>query len=617
MMKKLAISATLVIFLFNQLVLASDFRFSPRPNKTHLIKWKHWGRQSLDDAQREGKPILLSLSAVWCHWCHVMDETTYSAIDIIDYINSNFIPVRVDANMRPDIDNLYNQGGWPSTVVLTPEGEIVQGGNFISQESMIAWLSDALEMLKEDKKGFKEKSETIKKKKRKGTGRQMDGTAPDVSDIARITNMLESSYDKRHGGFGLSQKFPNPDAIDFLLSGYLNKRNPELMTIISTTLENMSEGEIYDRVEGGFFRYSTESDWSAPHYEKMLDLNAALIRNYASAYMVFGNNKYKKVLNKTITYVEKYLYDKKAGAFYGSQDAGEEYYRRTERAGFKPPYVDSTIYAYSNAQMITGLIAAYGATSEKRLIRMAVRTADFLLKNLYSDNDGTYHYYFGQKHLSGHLSDNVLFGLALIDLYNVTGEKRYISKAEDISHLIINKFYDKTNNRFIPYLETTIINPAITSALSDYNTYLSNYRAVIFLNRLYDYNGNEKLKGIIESVNSRLRTVYEQYGPSAALYGTALRWSLETPLVVTIIARDKNVGRFLLQVNKMYIPQKVVKALSLNREKDRIRTFGYPIEEAAYACSGKRCSPAFTEPDSLIAGIKKFMENLNRKDKMN
>ena len=615
MMKKLAISATFVIFLFNHLVLASDFRFSPRPNNAHLIKWRHWEKQSLDDAKKAGKPILLSLSAVWCHWCHVMDETTYSAIDVIDYINSNFIPVRVDANMRPDIDNLYNQGGWPSTVVLTPEGEIVQGGTYISQESMVAWLSDALEMLKEDKKGFKEKRETIKRKRQ--TARQMEGPAPGVSDIDRITNMLESSYDKRHGGFGLSQKFPNPDAIDFLLSGYINKRNPELMTMISTTLENMSEGGIYDRVKGGFFRYSTGPDWSAPHYEKMLELNAALIRNYASAYMVFGNSNYKKVLNKTITYIEKYLYDKKTGVFYGSQDAEEEYYGITERAGLKPPYVDSTIYADSNAQMITGLIAAYGATSEERLIRMAKRAGDFIMKNLCSDNDGTYHYYFGQKHLSGLLSDNVLFGLALIDLYNVTGEKRYISRAEDISRLIINNFYDKTNGQFIPSLETTIINPTITSALSDYNTYLSNYRAVILLNRLYYYNGDEKLKSVIQSVNSKLSTVYETYEPSAALYGTAVRWSIEAPLVVTIIARDKNVGRFLLQVNKMYIPQKVVKILSLKRERDRIRTLGYPIEEAAYVCSGKRCSPAFTEPDRLIAGIKGFMKNLNGKDKMN
>ncbi len=478
MLRKLVLSAVLVLFLPNQVALAAEFRFSPRPNKANLIQWRHWEKRSFEDAKKERKPILLSLSAVWCHWCHVMDESTYSAVDVIEYINNNFIPVRVDANMRPDIDNLYNQGGWPSTVVLTPEGEIVQGGTYISQESMIEWLSDALEMIKEGNKSFKAKSEIVKKKR--GTDRQMEGTAPEASDIARITNMLESSYDKKYGGFGLSQKFPNPDAIDFLLSGYLDKKDPELMTIISTTLEKMSDGEIYDRVEGGFFRYSTERDWSSPHYEKMLDLNSALIRNYASAYMVFGNNNYKKVLNKTIAYIEKYLYDRKTGAFYGSQDADEEYYRETKRAGIRPPHIDSTIYADSNAQMITGLIAAYGATGEKRLISMAKRAADFIMNSLYSDDDGTYHYYLEQKNLSGFLSDNVLFGLALIDLYNVTGEKRYMNKAEDISRIIIGKFYDKINIRFIPSSETAIVNPTVTGALSDYSTYLSNYRAVIF-----------------------------------------------------------------------------------------------------------------------------------------
>jgi len=152
--------------------------------------------------------------------------------------------------------------------------------------------------------------------------------------------------------------------------------------MISTTLENMSQGEIYDRVEGGFFRYSTGRDWSAPHYEKMLDLNASLVRNFASAYMIYCKSDDKKVLNKTITYLEKYLYDKKDRAFYGSQDAEEKYFKRTERAGLKPPHVDSTIYADSNAHMITGLIAAYGAAGEQRLLGMAKRATNFIITNL-------------------------------------------------------------------------------------------------------------------------------------------------------------------------------------------------------------------------------------------
>jgi uncharacterized protein YyaL (SSP411 family) len=613
MLRKLAISVVLVIFFLNQVALSAEFRFSPWPNKAHLIKWRQWGNESFDEAKRDDKLILLSLSAVWCHWCHVMDETTYSDIDIIDYINKNFVPVRVDANMRPDVDSLYNQGGWPSTIILTPEGEIVQGGTYISQEAMIAWLSRSVEMFTNNKKAIKERIDTIKK--RREDTQQTELTAPGNPDIVRITRIIESSYDRKYGGFGTSQKFPNPDTIDFLLSEYQSKKDPEVKTMISTTLENMFRGEIYDSVEGGFFRYSTMPDWSAPHYEKMLELNAALVRNYASAYLVIGNSNYKKVLNETIAYIEKYLYDGKQGAFFGSQDADEAYYKRTKRPGVKPPYVDRTIYADSNAQMITALIAAGGALGKQGYLETAKKTADFIIKKLYSKNDGVYHYYSGDKRLSGLLSDNVLFGLALIDLYNATSESRYLTSAEHIAHLLTDKFYDSENKQFRPTLDTTGVKPFTASALWDYNAFLSNYRAVIFLSRLYYCNESRNMKEISDEVSAKLRNTYERYEPSAALYGTALLWSLEEPLVITIIADDKKAGKFLPQLNKMYIPQKVVKILSLKRERDRIRNLGYPVDEAVYVCSGKKCSPAFTRPEELITGIKRFVKNLDRTDK--
>ena len=125
-MRKLAAVILSVFIFINQAALASDFRFSPRPNKAELINWQQWGLAPFSEAKRLHRPVLLAVSAVWCHWCHIMDETTYSDKDVIAYINENFIPVRVDSDMRPDIDSLYNQGGWPSTLVLTPGGEIIQ-----------------------------------------------------------------------------------------------------------------------------------------------------------------------------------------------------------------------------------------------------------------------------------------------------------------------------------------------------------------------------------------------------------------------------------------------------------------------------------------------------------
>jgi uncharacterized protein YyaL (SSP411 family) len=613
MLRKLAIGVVLAVFFVNQSALAAEFRFSPRPNKAHLIKWRHWGKESFDEAKKNEKLILLSLSAIWCHWCHVMDETTYSDMDVIDYINKNFVPVRVDADMRPDVDSLYNQGGWPSTVILTPDGEIVQGGTYISQEAMKAWLSRFAEMFENNRNAIKERIEAIKK--RREAGGQGELTEPRNPDIVRVEKIIESAYDKEYGGFGESQKFPNPDAIDFLLSVYQRKKDPDAKTMITVTLDNMSRGKIYDGVEGGFFRYSTMSDWSAPHYEKMLGSNADLIRNYASAYMVFGKRDYKKTLNGTIAYIKKYLYDGRRGSFFGSQDADEAYYMRTKREGVKPPYVDRTVYADSNARMITALVAAYDATGKREYLEMAGRAAVFIVDNLYSRDDGVYHYSTGDKRLSGLLSDNVLFGLALIDLYNTTGESRYLDCAEHIAYLLTGRFYDNKNEWFRTALGTTGVEPTTAGLLQDYNSFLSNSRSVIFLSRLYQLNSNKNTKEIIDSVNSRLRNMYERYEPAAPLYGIALLWSLEEPLVITVIADGRMTARFLAELDKIYLSQKVVKMLSLKRDKGKIVELGYPMEEAVYVCWGKKCSPAFTRPDRLIAGIKKFLKDLDRTDK--
>lgn len=613
MLRKILITAVLSIFFLNQLALAAEFRFSPRPNKANLIKWREWGKGAFDEAKRDDKLVLLSLSAVWCHWCHVMDETTYSDMDIIDYINKNMVPVRVDANMRPDVDSLYNQGGWPSTVILTPEGEIVQGGTYIAQDSMLAWLSRYVGMFKNDKEAVRERIEAIRK--RREAGRITEPSAPGSPVIARITGIIGSAYDNKYGGFGGSQKFPNPDAIDFLLSLYEKSEDPRAKNMIATTLGNMLRGEIHDKVEGGFFRYSTMPDWSSPHYEKMLDLNAALVGNYASAYMVFGDIKYKKAVTGTLAYIEKYLYNRDSGAFFGSQDADEEYYRKTKRAGINPPNVDRTIYADSNARIISALVAAYSATGKREYLDKAGKAADFILERLYSEKDGVYHYDSGGGRLSGLLSDNVLFGLALVDLYNATGEGRYLDSAEHIARLLTGSYCNSKKKQFIPALGTAGVDPSTASALRDYNSALSNYRAAIFLNRLYYVNGRKDLREIADAVNTRSGAGFEEYEPAAALYGTALLWSQEDPLVITVVADGGKAGRFLRQLNKMFIPRKAVRIYSLKTDADKIRELGYPPEEAAYICKGKRCSPAVTAPGGLIAAIKKFMKDSGRADR--
>jgi uncharacterized protein YyaL (SSP411 family) len=590
-----------------QLTYASEFRFSPRPNKAHLIQWRSWDARSFEEALKEKRPILLSLSAVWCHWCHVMDETTYSDGEVIAYINENYIPIRVDSDMRPDIDSLYNQGGWPSTVFLLPDGEVIDGDTYISPEKMLERLARIKEFFSQERPKLESALNELREKRSKQ--RKEEPSDPDHHDVLNIMRILKTSFDKKHGGFGSWQKFPNPDAIDFLLSSYPEQKDRDVKEIIILTLNSMEKGDIYDDVEGGFFRYATKPDWSEPHYEKMLDINAGLIKNYASASMVFNRKNYRKTLNKTIKYAQENLLDQKTNAFFGSQDADEEYYARKKRTGLKKPFIDNTVYADLNALMITALAHAYAATGNKEYRTMAVKAADFILTKMYADDTGVYHYFRnGKKNLSGLVSDNVLFGLALIDLYNVTGNGAYIKKVEEIARLM-KRFYDDKKSIFRASLDTTLIRPTATGRLTDFKHTVSNYRAIILLNRLYYLTGDKKLKDTAGDILAHYGKTYERLSVSSGLYGSAIRWSSQDAVNIKIIGYESKSGRFLSKISSLYIPEKVINMLSLERDQLKITALGFPLKEAVYVCHGKRCSAPVENPDQVIEEVKRFLKS--------
>ena len=604
-MTKRAAALLAILVLFAQAATAADFRFSPRPNKAGLIHWHQWGREPFSEAKKLHKPVLLALSAVWCHWCHVMDETTYSDADVIAYINENFIPVRVDADMRPDIDDLYNQGGWPSTLVLTPGGHIVRGGTYVPPEDMVSWLKKGVAAFGNVRKGIAEK--------RKERPRRWPEAPPTKEgDLKMMVGVLRLDFDGQHGGFGRPQKFPNPEAIDFLLSEFTRSGDEEIKRMITRTLDGMDAGEIHDSIGGGFFRYATRPDWSSPHYEKMLDLNARIADNYASAYLVFGKDDYRKVLLGTIGYIMNNLYDRKTGGFYGSQDADEGYYAARKRSG-RPPRVDTTIYAGPNARMITALVAASGATGSKRYLRQAEATAGFMIRNLYSEKEGVYRYYRdGEKHLPGLLEDNVSFGDALIDLYNATGDGKYIETARNVAGLLAGRFFDSRKGLFRTSSKTTVVTPSRPGGLWEYNAAASNLGAAVFMLRISGYRQDAKFKSMADSAIEGEKDDCERIGRAAAFCGMAFEWQLRSPLEIVIVTSGRP-ERFLSAVNSVFVPLRIVKVLSLKEDKAAIEGLGYPLEETLYLCSGKMCYAAVTRPREVAAEVKKYLGSLREK----
>jgi len=608
-MKKItAIFCCLV--LAYQFAGASEFRFSSRPNKAGLVQWRAWGPETLEEARTKDRPILLSLSAVWCHWCHVMDETTYSNEEVVAFINEHFIPVRVDADMRPDIDSLYNQGGWPSTAILTPQGEVISGGTYIPPEEMLARLKRASALYSSDRKTIASRIEDMKAMKElRDLESKTISNQPGKGDLENIVQLIKGSFDGKNGGFGSGQKFPAPETVDFLLSMYAKDQDPGIRKIMTITLDNMAKGEIFDDREGGFFRYATKPDWSGPHYEKLLEVNAGLIRNYAEASQVFGSKEYGRIAEKCLGYIESTLYDSESGAFFGSQDADEEYYRMRDRAPMKAPIVDRTVYADSSSLMVSALISAYGAIGNKHYLDMAERGTEFILQKLYGGKDGVYHFFREKtKRLPGLLLDNVLFGSALLDLYNATGEGRYLNTAQEIGQLIATRFYDNGAKRFRTSLDASPVKPVTAGMLADVNEDLANYRALRFMARL-PYTGEyPQLEKIRNESAAVLAGAYRSFTPYAAAYGNALLWILYDPVRVTIIADGAALRNYITEINTVYIPEMVVSVLSLSKDAELIRKLKYDLHEAVYLCAGKRCSKPISKPEQLKIMLRQFME---------
>lgn len=592
---------------------ASDFRFSPKPNKAHLIQWRAWGQDSLEEAKKQDRLVLLSLSAVWCHWCHVMDETTYSNEEIIAFINDHFIPIRVDSDMRPDIDTLYNQGGWPSTVIMTPQGEVLTGGTYIPPDDMLGRLKRIADIFENDRStitGWLEETRAAMAERDRSGGEA--AKSPGESGLQAVVTILAEAFDEKHGGFGTGQKFPSPESVDFLLARYAEKKDPVAGRIVTTTLDRMAQGGLFDDVEGGFFRYATKPDWSEPHYEKMLEVNAGMIKNYADASLVFGNSDYSKVMQKCIRYVRSNLYDPASGAFFGSQDADEAYYKSRKRKGLAVPAVDRTVYADSSALMISALVSAYGAAGERQYLDMAIKGADYLLANLFVRDAGFYHFSRnGAGQLDGLLSDNALAGSALLDLYNVTGEKRYLNAAKEVNALIMSRFYDPNAKRFRWSLAAPLATPLAPGILSEVNDNLANYRSIRFLGRMLSVEKSQEQEKLRDEALAALSGTYQDFTPNAGAYGNALLWAVEDPVEITVIAKGKTAKAYLAAIRGVYVPKKSVRVLSIAKDGDLIKKLGYPKREAAYLCAGKRCSKPITAPRKLKGELRRFLEQKN------
>lgn len=312
-----------------------------------------------------------------------MDDTTYADKDVAETINRAFIPVKVDIDERPDISERYNRGGFPTTAFLSDRAESIWGATYIPPVDMKRILKSIL-----DAKASGEINRALEKTRLQHLGiskRFRQRRDIDAETLSSVFEDIFSIYDVEFGGFGTQPKFPHPDVIDLLLSEYVSTGDSDLSKAVEHTLDMMAEG-IFDRIDGGLFRYSVTRDWHTPHYEKMLETNLGFLRNLVKASIALDNGGYADLARQDVKYLMESLRDPTSGGFYGSQAADEEYYKLSAeaRARDQAPPVDKRIYAGWNAEAISTLIDAGALLGEPGWIEAGLGAWRYTLENLWN-----------------------------------------------------------------------------------------------------------------------------------------------------------------------------------------------------------------------------------------
>ena len=589
----------------------STFHFSPRANRANQIHWRPWGETAFAHASEHGKPVLLAISAVWCHWCHVMDETSYSDPSIIERINERFIPVRVDNDQRPDVNARYNMGGWPTTAFLTPDGEVLYGGTYIPPEALRQILErvDALYSDADNRRSIQGQVDEMKAARAARTKTPRGGDVdPQTAEL--VAQGLWSAFDREYGGFGEEQKFPHLSALHFLLDMCARHQQPRAKEMVQRTLHGMADGGMYDRVQGGFYRYSTTRDFSVPHFEKMLEDNAGLLHACARAGAMFDDGGLRRTATDVKRYLDEHLWVPKRAAYGGSQDADEAYYAldAAARSELAEPYVDPIIYTSWNAQAASALLLSApllrGEMGEA--VQWTARGLS-VLETLWKDllDDGLMCRYFdGLAHVRGLLADQCWAAWAALAAFQVTGHRSWLERARELIHAA-DALYDAEAEGYVDRLASTQEPGRVREPVVMFEENAIMARALLHFGAV---SGEAHFAERARAMLRRHARDYASEGLFAAAYASAVLDVVEPPVDVHIVGPLSADGTRALREAALDMPSPPMRIDSIDPKEAPTRALefaaGHPDGTSSAAlCSGMTCFARVTTADALITAL--------------
>ena len=653
------------------------------------VDWVAWSSSLFAEAQKNNKPILLSIGYSACHWCHVMERESFEDETVAAYMNANFINVKVDREERPDVDHIYmdalqamtGSGGWPLNIFLLPNGKPFFGGTYFPPKTLpqrASWLdvlkgvseaytnnhekiNDQAEQLTQHllKKNIIHQSASLASASASENG---DNELPTKEELEIIGNRILQNADTMWGGFGVAPKFPQTFCLQMLFRNYKINGNESCMVHAVRSIDKMIQGGLYDHLGGGFARYSTDAQWQAPHFEKMLYDNALLIGVMAEAYQITQKDIYASIIKQTVSFLKRELSNQQ-GAYYAALDADSEgvegkfytwsydeieklvdpslftefcnYYQVTQNGNwehtnilwttealeksFTPEFVNAKNILFNhrskrirpaldykiilswNCLLITALCKAYAAIGDEQYKKAAI-DAIVWVENNFSDNDQEHLFHTntnGVKKSFAFLDDYGALIQSYIQLQEITGDTQYLHKAEKWMGYVQAHFLDEEGVFF--YYTAQYQTDVIVRQKDTYDGAQPSGNALICMSLYYLGHVFDRANWISQSERMihQMRKLIIQYPSSFSYWGQCFSWMAAD--AIELVAIGPKVHNSLKKVLSPFQPHKIL-VFSAQEDPSLASTIGkYSPDNQYYICVNKTCLPANEVLDDILA----------------
>jgi uncharacterized protein len=567
------------------------------------LTWRGWGADLFQQKPDDQRLVILDLEAVWCHWCHVMEQTTYQDAKVTSLLKSNFITVRVDQDANPDLSNRYGDWGWPATIIFGPKGEeLIKRRGYLDPQEMAVLLEA---VIKDPTPGPSVSEEAA--------AVPSDSPALTKDQRTELTRLSNEAFDKKFGGWGDGQKFIDVDAMDYLLAR-ASKGDAAASDSARKTFD--AALHIIDREWGGIYQYSDQPDWLSPHYEKIMWYQANGLRQFSAAFTLWKDAKYRAAADNIYRYLTTKLANADGG-FYTSQDAdvnaklpGKTFYAMTsadrDKLG-RAPRIDTHIYARENGWAISGIVAYANATGNAAPLAVAEKAAQFTTASRKRSLGGFSH---GDSDRGGpYLGDTLAMGQAMLDLYAATGNRTWLDEAEAAGDFIAKNFIDSKGG----FLTTATPEGSVGAFLNPAKAIDEQSAATRFANALHRYLGAAAYRTLAEH-GMRYLASKDLLDRSGMLPGVLLADAdiSTVPTHITIVGPIAEAKTQSLQTAARAVPIFYKRVDLWDRSKGPLKnpdvTYPELDEPAAFLCTNRICSlPAFTI-DDLNAALQRALK---------